>query len=250
MPGYSSKHCPSVERTCETCGKTFLAQANRLKRGPVRYCSAACRLADPKHRKTKRICPVCGTAFSAWPAEITNARRTYCSRECGFAARKSRFAERFWARVDQSRGPDACWPWNGYIADDGYGYVSFNQKNTPAHRVALILTIGPLDDGTLACHNCPGGDNRACCNPAHLFPGTYAENSADMVTKGRSLRGEANPNRKLTDAQADELCETYLRGGITQHAIAAQYGISLVTANRIIRGRRHHICVPSKSDEI
>ncbi|MDQ2787974.1 MAG: hypothetical protein M3Y58_23590 [Chloroflexota bacterium] len=43
------------------------------------------------------------------------------------------------------------------------------------------------------CHNCPGGDNRRCVNPAHLFTGTAADNVADMIAKGNFRRSFARP---------------------------------------------------------
>lgn len=92
---------------------------------------------------------------------------------------------RYWARVDRSAGPDACWPWTGSTDRKGYGHVNRPKlKPSPmlAHRYAWQLAHG--DPGALCVlHRC---DRPPCCNPAHLFLGTVADNNADMRAKGRS----------------------------------------------------------------
>ncbi|MEU7855165.1 HNH endonuclease [Nonomuraea sp. NPDC049141] len=40
-----------------------------------------------------------------------------------------------------------------------------------------------LTSEVVVCHHC---DNPPCCNPGHLFLGSYADNTADMVQKGRA----------------------------------------------------------------
>ena len=100
------------------------------------------------------------------------------------------FVERFWARIDQSGGPDACWPWLGSKHKSGYGQVSgwhfpgYDCKVIQTHLAAYILTYGPVPDSlvldhtchTLACdlgNRCP---HRACGNPTHLEPVTRTVN--------------------------------------------------------------------------
>jgi len=89
---------------------------------------------------------------------------------------------RFWARVDRG-GPDDCWPWTATMLASGYGWVHAPEVGEErAHRVAWVLTIGPIPEGQVACHRC---DNPPCCNPGHLFLGTQAANVADRDEKGR-----------------------------------------------------------------
>jgi len=60
---------------------------------------------------------------------------------------------RFWERVDKS-GDDNCWVWMGAISDTGYGKACIGQRKTMnAHRLAYILTSGPIPIGVRVCHS-------------------------------------------------------------------------------------------------
>ncbi len=107
---------------------------------------------------------------------------------------------RFWAKVDQSGGPDACWPWTGACSLAGGRIRREWTGNTRrprfrlagprsgpgqvfvyAARLMLSLVDGvPLDqrEGLYACHKpiCP---NPICVNPAHLYWGTHDDNVRD-----------------------------------------------------------------------
>lgn len=88
----------------------------------------------------------------------------------------------FWARVDQSSGPTACWPWLGSRTTGGYGQVYMDKRVIKASRAAWVLARGPVRDGLHVLHYC---DNPPCCNPNHLWLGTPADNAQDSVAKGR-----------------------------------------------------------------
>jgi len=103
---------------------------------------------------------------------------------------------RFWSKVDRSGGPDACWPWTAArFGPESYGafWKAGKGTNEGAHRRAWEAANGPIPDDLCVLHRC---DNRPCCNPAHLFLGTYLDNVRDMIAKGRDSRGDDHWARK------------------------------------------------------
>lgn len=134
------------------------------------------------------------------------------------------FVTRFWAKVDQSGGPDACWPWIGAKGGDGYGSVRVETGTALAHRVAYELTNGTLGDAK-ALHRC---DNPPCCNPAHLYAGTQKQNAADRMASGHEpdRRGMKHPGAKLTDDDVRAIRTLAAERTMTHNQIAARFGIS------------------------
>lgn len=155
-------------------------------------------------------------------------------------------AARFWAQVDQSGGPDACWPWTGHENARGLGYGRVNDwfGRDMAHRRAWTLTNGPIPSGMLVRHVVC--DNPPCCNPRHLAIGTDQDNSNDAVahrrtTKGRSFieqaaRGSRKPSAKLTESDIPVI-RALVAAGRSHASVAAEYGVSKPAIADIVAGR-------------
>ena len=124
-----------------------------------------------------------------------------------------------------------CWNWLGTKTIRGYGQLIIDGQKLYAHRVSYALFHGELPRTLNVCHKC---DNVQCVNPDHLFLGTQKDNLQDMSAKGRSTRGERNPQAKLT---ADVIKE--IRDNATPNEqLAKQYGVSRRTISAIKKKER------------
>ena len=142
--------------------------------------------------------------------------------------------DRLWSRIDRG-AEDECWHWSGRILN-GYGSISAYSREWLAHRLLWIELNGPIPDGLAVCHTC---DNPACCNPKHLWLGTWAENNADRASKGRSgdMRGEKSGKAILTEDQVIYILRN-VKGYGDQTRIAKELGVDATTVNKIVN--RHH----------
>ena len=138
--------------------------------------------------------------------------------------------DRFWLYVSKT---DDCWLWTGMIRQgSGYGMIRWGRMQS-AHRVSWQLRYGPIPDGMHVLHHC---DVPLCVRPDHLFLGTHTENMRDAARKARFHReGVKNNAARLTEDQVQAIRSKYAAGGISQQALADQYGIGQASVSRIVR---------------
>jgi len=144
--------------------------------------------------------------------------------------------QRFYARVDQSGGPDACHPWLGYVGcKTGYGEIKVAGKKYNSHRYLAMLLGWDIDGKDVrhfVCHN------KLCCNERHLAVGTRAENMHDSWVVGRfpvPSIGSRNGNAKLNEAKVQQIRER----GKKEHvdALAVCFNVSRQCIVNVLNGR-------------
>lgn len=121
-----------------------------------------------------------------------------------------------------------CWLWLKSTTRKGYGKfrgagVGIKGRLVSAHRWAYEEFVGPIPPGLFACHKC---DVSCCVNPAHIFPGTAAENNADARAKGRAvyLSGPEASNAKFSAADVLAI-RARSAAGESRTVLAAEFGV-------------------------
>lgn len=121
----------------------------------------------------------------------------------------------------------------------GYHLVGLNGRTTKAvHRLiaAAWLPLPPTSKHQIN-HIDSDKDNNA---PSNLEWVTQSENIIHAKQNGmyRTRYGENTSGAKLTAAQVSNIRKVHAKGGISQLALAAQYGIDPSTISLIISNKR------------
>lgn len=97
----------------------------------------------------------------------------------------------FWAKVDQSAGPNACWPWLLSKDRQGRGRFSFNGKMRYAHHIIYFFEHGrwPKQASVLACPQL-----RCCCNTRHIHERGFRESKMR-----KRMRATSRTHDRLTN---------------------------------------------------
>lgn len=97
----------------------------------------------------------------------------------------------FWEGVSKTT---TCWLWKRSKLGKGYGWAWFESRGEYAHRVAWILTNGPIPKNKQVLHRC---DIKLCVRPYHLYLGTRKDNAQDALARGQFVTGERHHMKKI-----------------------------------------------------
>jgi hypothetical protein len=146
--------------------------------------------------------------------------------------------ERFWSHV---RKTSKCWLWTAYSNPYGQFRVGSrtdgSRKKVEAHVYAFEEKYGMVPAGKIVCHTC---DNPPCVRHSHLFLGTHADNTLDMILKGRENFFGGEKRIVISDETVGQIL-TLWKSGTPQTEIAKRLGVHKqsvwnYTSGRLQRG--------------
>jgi len=231
---------------------------NDQDEGDVETGTRVCRLCDERKPMTKyyragdkryrsRVCSTC------WTARARTTRETHPDPESRRLAQSDRHL-----RITYGITRDQ---FNKILADQGHACaICFDGISTETahvdhcHRKNVVrgllcfccnTGIGKMGDDAArlraAASYVENPPQSIPCRPRYLTPQEAGANrSAARLNnasrwKPRQSNGQLNCNAKLTDDEIVEIRAKYAAGGVTQRALAAEYGITQANVSRITR---------------
>lgn len=139
----------------------------------------------------------------------------------------------FWAKMTKPDGENGCWEWTHEKSLTGYGVCVISGRRWQSHRLAwCIANKRAVPAGLIMLHDC---DNRLCCNPAHLHPGTSSENTKDAARRKRMAHGSRHGFAKLDEGKVRQIREMWAQGKL-QTDIAEVFSVSRATIQKVLSG--------------
>ncbi len=135
----------------------------------------------------------------------------------------------FLKQVNKHKSQEGCWIYTGESVGKNCAYGIF--RSTLAHRFSYYIHKGEIPAGMSVLHNCPGGDNLKCVNPAHLWIGNKQDNINDMIKKGRQ--------KKVTILNAlcvETIQESYYVKKVSVERLSELYDVSKTVIYRVLTG--------------
>jgi hypothetical protein len=196
MPGKSIW----VERSCTHCGKSFLVNPYRAKKGGGKFCSIRCRRPhSTEGRFWAKVAKGDGCWLWTGALAVGGYGRFSLSGDCRVLAHRMAW--------ELTHGP----------IPDGLDVLHSCDANYPPGDIT----------------------NRRCCNPAHLGLGNQAENNAHMFRTGRAKfpHGSRHGCARLTEEQIIEIRRRYVRNSRTSglRQLASDFGVDSTMISLIVR---------------
>jgi len=207
----------SIDLSGQVFGKLTVKSMTKVSNHNGMFCICICECGQECIKSSRNLrskkCKSCGCSNNQ--SDILKFKR-----ENPNATQEEILQFRIKSHIKEENG---CWIWQATIGKDGYGRIEINKTGMNAHRASYIAFKGKIEGNQCVCHNCPGGENRACVNPDHMFLGSHKENTHDMVKKGRSNWETCRKFPIGTREKVAELRKT----GMIYREIADKLGLTL-----------------------